>query len=54
MDALRLGCTHAFDTGRRLAAAAADDLSTRHKHDELSTYAEHRHKKQKFFRLLDK
>jgi hypothetical protein len=50
MDALRLGCTHAFDTGIRLAAAAAaaDDLSTRQKHAELSTCGEaSHHKKQK-------
>jgi hypothetical protein len=47
MDALRLGCTHAFDTGIRLAAAA-DDLSTRQKHAELSTCGEaSHHKKQK-------
>jgi hypothetical protein len=52
MDALRLGCTHALDTGIRLAAAAAaavaDDLSTRQKHAELSTCSEpSHHKKQK-------
>uniref|UniRef100_J3LAP8 Uncharacterized protein n=1 Tax=Oryza brachyantha TaxID=4533 RepID=J3LAP8_ORYBR len=39
MDALRLGCTHAFALGTSLAAAApATDLSTLHKHAELSTY----------------
>jgi len=38
----------------RLAAAAADDLSTRHKHDEVSTYAKNITKEAKFFRLLNK
>jgi hypothetical protein len=51
MDALRLGCAHAFALGISLAAAApATDLSTLHKHAELSTYIQSQTQAKESFR----